>query len=220
MATLVQQAAAAARSVSPDIKLGVCGEHVVAILIDWSLLGGRARLRVVSPSGCQSPAWLPPRQSLPTPTGLAPSSNGRTTVLVDFDIDVPADSFHTWNRRRRYRQVRDVTDIVGVISNYIPVASRRPSLYRAVPVPHGEVALVLSVNGEQGLYYCFGCGAGDAITFLREQEQLDFVGAVEFLNKASIELRYTDKSEGADRARKADFTTPSAKPLSGTTTAC
>ena len=38
------------------------------------------------------------------------------------------------------------------------------------------------VNQELGLYHCFGCGAkGDVITFVREMEHLDFVGAVELL---------------------------------------
>ncbi len=100
-------------------------------------------------------------------------------------------------------RVRDVTDIVGVISNYTQLRRVGRRFTGLCPF-HTEKSPSFSVNSEQGLYYCFGCGAkGDAITFLREQEQLDFVGAVEFLaNKASITLRYTDKSEGADRARK------------------
>lgn len=100
-------------------------------------------------------------------------------------------------------RVRDVTDIVGVISNYTQLRRVGRRFTGLCPF-HTEKSPSFSVNSEQGLYYCFGCGAkGDAISFLREQEQLDFVGAVEFLaNKASITLRYTDKSEGADRARK------------------
>ena len=49
------------------------------------------------------------------------------------------------------------------------------------PCPfHTEKSPSFSVNGEEGLYYCFGCGSeGDAITFVREMEHLDFAGAVE-----------------------------------------
>ena len=47
---------------------------------------------------------------------------------------------------------------------------------------HAEKTPSFSVNAELGLYYCFGCGAkGDVITFVREIEHLDFVGAVEWL---------------------------------------
>ena len=60
------------------------------------------------------------------------------------------------------------------------------------------------MNGEEGLYYCFGCGAkGDAITFVREIEHLDFAGAVERLaGRAGITLRYTTQGEGEGRSRK------------------
>ena len=45
-----------------------------------------------------------------------------------------------------------------------------------------------------GCYYCFGCQeSGDAITFVREVEHLDFVEAVERLAaRAGITLRYDD----------------------------
>ena len=70
---------------------------------------------------------------------------------------------------------------------------------------HGEKSPSFSVNAEQGLYYCFGCQAkGDVITFVREIEHLDFVGAVEWLaGKAGITLRYTDQDEGEGRKRRA-----------------
>ncbi len=69
---------------------------------------------------------------------------------------------------------------------------------------HAEKSPRFSVNATEGLYHCFGCKAsGDAITFLREIEQLDFVGAVESLAaRASIALRYTDHDGGEDRKRR------------------
>jgi len=70
---------------------------------------------------------------------------------------------------------------------------------------HSEKSGSFSVNQEQGLYYCFGCGAkGDVITFVREIEHVDFVGAVELLaGKAGITLTYTDKDEGEGRKKRA-----------------
>jgi len=51
------------------------------------------------------------------------------------------------------------------------------------PFPsHNDKSPAFSVNVEEGLYYCFGCGKrGDAITFVREMEGLDFESAVERL---------------------------------------
>lgn len=51
---------------------------------------------------------------------------------------------------------------------------------------------------------CFGCQkSGDAITFVREVEHLDFVGAVERLAaRANIQLRYDDANITKDRQRK------------------
>jgi DNA primase len=51
---------------------------------------------------------------------------------------------------------------------------------------------------------CFGCQvSGDAITFVREIEHLDFVGAVEWLAaKAGMTLRYTDAGEGETRRKR------------------
>ena len=61
------------------------------------------------------------------------------------------------------------------------------------------------MNQELGLYRCWGCQVrGDVITFVREVEHLDFVGAVELLaGWAGITLRYSDKGEGETRKRRA-----------------
>ncbi len=101
-------------------------------------------------------------------------------------------------------RVRDQTDIVQIISSYTQL-KRVGRRFTGLCPFHTEKSPSFSVNAEQGLYYCFGCQAkGDSITFVREQEQLDFVGAVEFLaGKAGITLNYTDKHEGEDRKRRA-----------------
>ncbi len=101
-------------------------------------------------------------------------------------------------------RVRDSVDIVQIISNYTQLR-RVGSRFTGLCPFHTEKSPSFSVNAQQGLYYCFGCQAkGDAITFIREQEQLDFVTAVEFLaSKAGVTLNYTDKNEGEDRKRRA-----------------
>ena len=99
--------------------------------------------------------------------------------------------------------MREATDVVAVISEYTQL-KRVGRHYSALCPFHAEKSPSFSVNAEEGLYHCFGCGVGgDIITFVREKEQLDFVGAIERLaNKAGITLRYTDSGQGEDRRRK------------------
>lgn len=100
-------------------------------------------------------------------------------------------------------RVRENTDIVAVITQYTQL-KRVGRRFSGLCPFHGEKTPSFSVNAEEGFYYCFGCQVkGDAITFVREKEQLDFVAAVEWLaNKASITLRYTDANEGESRKRR------------------
>ncbi|NLA34700.1 MAG: DNA primase [Actinobacteria bacterium] len=100
-------------------------------------------------------------------------------------------------------KVRDASDIVAVISTH--TALRRVGQRWTGLCPfHNEKSPSFSVNQQEGLYYCFGCQkSGDVITFVREIEHLDFVGAVEWLaSKAGITLTYTDHDEGAGRKRQ------------------
>ena len=101
-------------------------------------------------------------------------------------------------------RVRETTDVVAVISEYTQL--KRVGLrFQGLCPFHAEKTGSFSVNAEDGLYYCFGCGVGgDIITFVQEKEQLDFVAAVEMLaNKANISLRYTTSGQGEVRRRKA-----------------
>ena len=61
---------------------------------------------------------------------------------------------------------------------------------------HEERTPSFSVNAVDKLYYCFGCGAGgDLISFVKETENLDFTGAVEWLaDRFRVELEYEEAS--------------------------
>ena len=87
-------------------------------------------------------------------------------------------------------QVRAATDIVALVSEYTPL-KRVGRRFTGLCPFHSEKSASFSVNAEEGLYYCFGCQAsGDAITFLRNIEALDFVEAVERLaTRAGITVR-------------------------------
>jgi DNA primase len=100
--------------------------------------------------------------------------------------------------------VREATDIVAVITKYTQLRRSGQRWVGLCPF-HAEKTPSFSVNQELGLYRCWGCQVrGDAITFIREVEHLDFVGAVELLaGWAGITLRYSDKGEGETRKRRA-----------------
>jgi DNA primase len=100
--------------------------------------------------------------------------------------------------------VREATDIVGVITKYTQLRRAGQRWVGLCPF-HAEKTPSFNVNQELGLYRCWGCQVrGDVITFVREVEHLDFVGAVELLaGWAGITLRYSDKGEGETRKRRA-----------------
>jgi DNA primase len=69
---------------------------------------------------------------------------------------------------------------------------------------HEERTPSFSVNPGDKLFYCFGCHkGGDLISFVRETENLDFGGAVEWLaDRFRIQLEYEEADPAADAARK------------------
>lgn len=101
-------------------------------------------------------------------------------------------------------RVRESTDIVALIGEHLAL-KKVGTRYRGLCPFHQEKSPSFYVNAEMGLYHCFGCSAsGDAITFVREMEHLDFVEAVERLAaKAGIQLRYDDKRTSENKSRNA-----------------
>jgi len=97
------------------------------------------------------------------------------------------------------RRVRDATDIVALIREYLPL-KRAGSAYKALCPFHDEKTPSFSVNPSLQIFKCFGCGvAGDAITFVMKHDGLEFVEAVHFLaQRAGIELH---ASAGTDAGR-------------------
>ena len=68
---------------------------------------------------------------------------------------------------------------------------------------HEERTPSFSVNPQDKLFYCFGCGkGGDVVTFVRDTEQLDFAEAVEWLaERFNVALEYEESSPELDAAR-------------------
>jgi DNA primase len=100
-------------------------------------------------------------------------------------------------------RVRAASDFVQIASEHIALKKVGRRWQGLCPF-HAEKTPSFSVNAEEGLYYCFGCGAkGDVITFVREVEHLDFVDAVERLaGRAGIQLRYDDAATSREHQRR------------------
>src|SRR6266550_6909913 len=104
-------------------------------------------------------------------------------------------------------RIKDTSvEAVKAAADFVDVVSARTQLrkvgarYTARCPFHEERTPSFSVNAVDKLYYCFGCGAkGDLITFVRETEQLDFVGAIEWLaDRFHIPLEYEEASPGQE----------------------
>jgi DNA primase len=102
-------------------------------------------------------------------------------------------------------RVRAETDIVALIGEHAALKKVGRRWQGLCPF-HGEKTPSFSVNAEDGFYYCFGCQAkGDAISFVRAIEHLDFVDAVRRLaDKAGITIR-EDANSGRDSQRRKVF---------------
>jgi len=76
------------------------------------------------------------------------------------------------------------------------------------PCPfHQEKSASFHVDDRKGYYYCFGCHAkGDAVTFLREIENMSFMEAVEALaREAGMQMPARDPGEAARTDRRAEL---------------
>jgi DNA primase len=92
---------------------------------------------------------------------------------------------------------------VELVSQYTPLRKVGARYTGRCPF-HDERTPSFSVNPADKLYHCFGCGkGGDAITFVRETEQLDFAEAVEWLaERFRVTLEYEELSPQVEEARR------------------
>jgi DNA primase len=99
-------------------------------------------------------------------------------------------------------RVRAATDIVALIGEHAALKRQGTRWVGLCPF-HQEKSPSFSVNAEAGLYYCFGCQkSGDAISFVRDVEHLDFVEAVRRLaDRAGVTIT-EDAAVTAERQRR------------------
>ena len=100
-------------------------------------------------------------------------------------------------------QVLSATDIVDLIQSYVPL-KRAGSQFRANCPFHNEKTPSFYVNPARQSFHCFGCGkGGDAISFVRNYENLPFMEAVRKLaGRAGVPIHEEENDPEADRKRK------------------
>jgi DNA primase len=101
------------------------------------------------------------------------------------------------------RAAVDAADMVEVVSGRTQLRKAGARYVGRCPF-HEERTPSFSVNAQDKLFYCFGCGkGGDVITFVRDTEQLDFAEAVEWLaERFRITLEYDETSPQFEESRR------------------
>jgi len=99
-------------------------------------------------------------------------------------------------------RVRAATDMVALVSEHSALKRQGTRWVGLCPF-HQEKTPSFSVNAEMGVFYCFGCQrSGDAITFVRDIEHVEFVEAVRRLaERAGISIT-EDAAASAERRRR------------------
>lgn len=103
--------------------------------------------------------------------------------------------------------VRDLklrVNLADVVSRVVTLRKAGGNRLKGLCPFHNEKTPSFNVDPDKGFYKCFGCGkAGDAITFVRETEQLSFTEAVEALGKRfAIVIEYEEGSGGPTREER------------------
>jgi len=97
----------------------------------------------------------------------------------------------------KIQDIREATDIIEVVSQYVTMKKRGRSWIGLCPF-HNEKTPSFNVDPEKGFYKCFGCGAGgNVFTFLMQMDKMSFPEVVRSLaSKAGIALPEFQQDEG------------------------
>jgi DNA primase len=111
--------------------------------------------------------------------------------------------------------VRSSTDVVSVVSAYVPLKASGKSFKGLCPF-HNEKTPSFHVNPERQIFHCFGCNeGGDAFKFLMLYDKLSFVEAVEQLaGRAGLQVPKTSEKarrENQDRSTLLEIHTEAQK---------
>ena len=104
-------------------------------------------------------------------------------------------------------ELRNRTSLVQVVGRKVMWDNRKSNQAKGdmwAPCPfHQEKSASFHVDDRKGFYYCFGCHAkGDAISFVRESENVEFMEAIEILAREAgmpMPARDPQAAKKADR---------------------
>lgn len=101
------------------------------------------------------------------------------------------------------QELKMKTDIEDVISTYVTLKRRGATLVGLCPF-HNEKTPSFTVYPATQSFYCFGCGAGgDAITFLKKIENLDYLDAVKALaQRAGLQMPQEGFDDSLSKRRR------------------
>lgn len=101
------------------------------------------------------------------------------------------------------QELKMKTDIEDVISTYVTLKQRGATLVGLCPF-HNEKTPSFTVYPATQSFYCFGCGAGgDAITFLKKIENLDYLDAVKTLaQRAGLQMSQEGFDDSLSKRRR------------------
>ncbi len=101
-------------------------------------------------------------------------------------------------------ELRARTDIEELIGKYTEIKHRGTRTPVALCPFHTEKTPSFVIYRDTMSYYCFGCGAGgDAITFIKNIERLDYTDAVRYLcEKAGMNMPLDPVDDEANRLRR------------------
>lgn len=104
------------------------------------------------------------------------------------------------------QELKFKTDIEDVISSYVSLKKRGSTSVGLCPF-HNEKTPSFTVYNDTQSFYCFGCGAGgDAVTFIKKIENLDYLDAVKLLaQRAGLQMPQEGFDDSLSKKRRKIF---------------
>jgi len=101
------------------------------------------------------------------------------------------------------QELKFKTDIEDIISNYVSLKKRGSTSIGLCPF-HNEKTPSFTVYNDTQSFYCFGCGAGgDAVTFIKKIENLDYIDAVKLLaQRAGLQVPEDNFDDSLSKKRR------------------
>lgn len=104
------------------------------------------------------------------------------------------------------QELKFKTDIEDVISSYVSLKKRGSTSVGLCPF-HNEKTPSFTVYNDTQSFYCFGCGTGgDAVSFIKKIENLDYIDAVKLLaQRAGLQMPQDGFDDSLSKKRRKIF---------------